>query len=97
MCDGALGIALACGLHINFPLVPPAAAKLAWKELKAAQENAEHGSPVERDLIEALSYRYANPQPEDRIPLDQAYADAMRKVWRRTVTIPMSAHFSRKR
>ncbi|HEY4273697.1 MAG TPA: hypothetical protein VGM65_16980 [Candidatus Udaeobacter sp.] len=75
------GIALACGPHINFPLVPPAAAELAWKELKAAQENAEHGSPVERNLVEALSYRYANPQPEDRIPLDQAYADAMRKVW----------------
>jgi tetratricopeptide (TPR) repeat protein len=26
--------------------------------------------------------RYANPQPEDRTPLDQAYADAMRKLWK---------------
>ena len=75
------GIALACGPHINFPLVPPPAAELAWKELTFAQENAEHASPVERDLIEALRHRYANPQPEDRTPLDQAYADAMRKVW----------------
>ena len=75
------GIALACGPHINLPLVPPPAAELAWKELNLAQENAEHASPVERDLIEALSHRYANPQPEDRAPLDQAYADAMRKVW----------------
>ena len=75
------GIALACGPHINLPLVPPPAAELAWKELKLAQENAEHASPVERDLIEALSHRYGNPQPEDRAPLDQAYADAMRKVW----------------
>ncbi len=75
------GIALACGPNINFPLVPPPAAELAWKELALAQENAEHASPVERDLIEALSHRYANPQPEDRAPLDQAYADAMRKVW----------------
>jgi tetratricopeptide (TPR) repeat protein len=75
------GVALACGPHINLPLVPPPAAELAWKELKLAQENAEHASPVERDLIEALSHRYANPQPEDRAPLDQAYADAMRKVW----------------
>ncbi len=32
-------------------------------------------------MIEALSHRYANPQPEDRAPLDLAYADAMRKVW----------------
>ena len=75
------GIALACGPHINLPVVPPPAAELAWKELKLAQENAEHVSPVERDLIEALSHRYANPQPEDRVPLDQTYADAMRKVW----------------
>lgn len=75
------GIALACGPHINLPLVPPPAAELAWQELKLAQENAEHASPVERDLIEALSHRYANPQPEDRAPLDLAYADAMRKVW----------------
>jgi tetratricopeptide (TPR) repeat protein len=75
------GIALACGPHINLPLVPPPAAELAWKELKLAQENAEHASPVERELIEALSHRYANPQPDDRAPLDQAYADAMRKVW----------------
>ncbi|MGB8341134.1 MAG: hypothetical protein WCE51_06055 [Chthoniobacterales bacterium] len=75
------GIALACGPNINLPVVPPPAAELAWKEIKLAQENAEHASPVERDLIEALSHRYANPQPEDRAPLDQAYADAMRKVW----------------
>ena len=75
------GIALASGPHINFPLVPPPAAELAWKELALAQQNAKRASPVERDLIEALSHRYANPQPEDRAPLDQAYADAMRKVW----------------
>ncbi|MGB8341133.1 MAG: hypothetical protein WCE51_06050 [Chthoniobacterales bacterium] len=77
------GIALACGPHINFPLVPPAAAALAWKELALALENAKDGLPVERDLIEALGHRYANPQPDDRIPLDQAYADAMRKVWKK--------------
>ena len=62
------------------PARPAAGRELAWKELKLAQENAENASPVERDLIEALSHRYANPQPEDRAPLDQAYADAMRKV-----------------
>lgn len=75
------GIALACGPHINLPLVPPPAAELAWKELQLAQENAATASPVERDLIDALSRRYANPQPEDRSPLDQAYANAMRTVW----------------
>jgi tetratricopeptide (TPR) repeat protein len=76
------GIALASGPHINFPLVPPPAAERAWKELTLAQENAAKASPVERTLIEALGHRYANPQPEDRRPLDRAYADAMREVWK---------------
>lgn len=74
-------IALACGPHINLPVVPPPAAELAWKELELAKANLEQASPVERELIEALAKRYANPQPEDRAPLDQAYADAMRGVW----------------
>jgi tetratricopeptide (TPR) repeat protein len=76
------GIALACGPHINFPLVPPPAAELAWKELALAQQHAARASAVERALIEALSHRYANPQPDDRGPLDRAYADAMRAVWK---------------
>ena len=75
-------IALANGPHINFPLVPPAAAEVAWKELQLAQQHAEKASPVERALIDALSKRYANPQPEDRKPLDEAYAAAMREVWK---------------
>ena len=76
-------IALACGPHINLTVMPPPAAEMAWKELQLAQQNAEHASPVERDLIEALSHRYADPQPQDRAPLDQAYADAMRMVWQK--------------
>src|SRR5260370_26461842 len=76
------GVALACGPHINFPHVPPPAADLAWKELALAQENVARASAVERALVEALGHRYANPQPEDRSPLDRAYADAMRAVWK---------------
>jgi tetratricopeptide (TPR) repeat protein len=76
------GIALANGPHINFPLVPPPAAELAWKELQLAQENSEKAAPVEKALIAALGKRYANPQPVDRKPLDEAYAAAMREVWK---------------
>ena len=76
------GIALANGPHINFPMVPPPAAEAAWKELQLAQQKAEKASPVEKAVIEALSHRYANPQPEDRKPLDEAYAAAMREVWK---------------
>ncbi len=75
-------IALAAGPHINYPLVPPPMAELAWKELTLAQQHSGKASPVERALIDALGHRYANPQPEDRAPLDQAYADVMREVWK---------------
>jgi tetratricopeptide (TPR) repeat protein len=77
------GIALASGPHINFLLVPPPAAELAWKEVGLAKESEKNASPVERALIDALAKRYANPQPEDRNPLNRAYADAMREVWKK--------------
>jgi len=77
------GAALAAGPHINYPLVPPPMAELAWKELTLAKQHASNASEVEGALIDALSKRYARPQPEDRGPLDQAYADAMREVWKR--------------
>ncbi len=77
------GIALASGPHINFPAVPPPAAELAWAELQLARQHAAQATPVEQALIEALSHRYANPQPADRTPLDLAYADAMRAVWKK--------------
>ena len=76
------GIALACGPHINLPMVPPPAAEMAWKELGLARA-AKHVSEPEHALIEALGKRYANPQPEDRSALDLAYANAMREVWKK--------------
>src|SRR6266478_1166169 len=76
------GIALACGPHINFSTVPPPAAGLAWKEITLSRTPPTF-SPVERALINALAKRYANPQSEDRSGLDRAYADAMRKVWKK--------------
>jgi tetratricopeptide (TPR) repeat protein len=74
------GIAFANGPHINFPLVPPPRAKAAWAALGEARKHAAAGTPCERALIAALATRYADPQPEDRAPLDRAFADAMRKV-----------------
>ncbi len=76
------GIALVNGPHINFASVPPDKAVKAWEAITTAQRLAEHGSPLERSMIDALAKRYANPQPGDRAPLDQAYANAMRDVWK---------------
>jgi tetratricopeptide (TPR) repeat protein len=76
------GIALVNGPHINFPLVPPDKAANAWEALGHAKRLASSCSPLEQSLIQALAARYAHPQPEDRSPLDQAYAAAMREVRR---------------
>lgn len=80
------GIAYASGPHINYPLVPPDSAARAWKHLQLARQHATSGTPIEQGLIDALAHRYTppenNPPPEERAPLDQAYADAMRKLFR---------------
>lgn len=76
------GIAVANGPHINNPTVPPERAKAAWDALTRAQAMAAEASKTEQALIAALAKRYANPQPEDRKSLDEAYAAAMREVWK---------------
>jgi len=76
------GIALAHGPHINVPMVPPPAAEVAAREITLAKKHAAQATPVERALIDALATRFAYPQPDDRSPLDRAYADAMRTVWK---------------
>lgn len=77
------GIALVNGPHINNPYVDEAHAKAAWEALGEAKERLATASEVEKVLIEALGARYAWPQPEDRRPLDEAYAKAMTDVFRR--------------
>jgi len=85
------GIALVNGPHINFPFVPPDKAARAWEAVTNAQRLASSCSLLEQSFIAALSKRYANPQPEDRAPLDQAYADAMRALWKANVKNPDAA------
>jgi tetratricopeptide (TPR) repeat protein len=75
------GMALVNGPHINFPLVPPDRAGRAWEAISRARALASKTSPREQALIAALGTRYANPQPANRAPLDEAYAEAMRGLW----------------
>jgi len=75
------GLALAKGPHINNMAVPGENEKTAWEAVAKARALATNGTPIEKDLIGALSTRYADPQPADRAELNQAYAAAMRKVW----------------
>lgn len=74
------GVAYAYGPNINAPMGPEGATD-AFAALGEARARLAHASPLERELIEALSARYApDPQPADRRPLDLAYAEAMRAV-----------------
>lgn len=71
------GVAISRGPHINNPILPPEQVKEAVESLAKAQKLAERESPANQALIAALSKRYVDPQPEDRTPLDEAYAAAM--------------------
>ena len=82
------GIAYANGPHINNPVVESDRAEAAWSALQRAVAASPQASPVEQALIEALTRRYAIPQPADRAPLDGAYADAMRGLLSRFADDP---------
>lgn len=71
------GQALVLGPNINVPMVPEAAAP-AWDAAQRALALRDKASPVEQMLIDAVVARYAQTAPEDRAPLDRAYADAMK-------------------
>lgn len=75
------GIAYAWGPHINNPAMDEQANAAARTAADRAMALRQRATPTERALIEALDRRYAQPVPEDRAPLDRAYADAMRAVW----------------
>ena len=75
------GVAIANGPHINNPVVTEDGARAAWEALEKANRAAK-ASEIEKALIAALGKRYANPQPTDRKPLDEAYAAAMRALWK---------------
>jgi tetratricopeptide (TPR) repeat protein len=73
------GVAYAYGPNINVPMDAQAVPK-AWEALQKAIALRDEASPKEQAYINALTTRYAKTPPEDRAPLDQAYADAMRQV-----------------
>jgi len=71
------GEAYALGPNINAPM-EPAANPEAWRAIQAAEAALDDETPAERALVTALASRYAADPPENRAPLDQAYAVAMR-------------------
>lgn len=84
------GVALSYGPNINKPMDPADNPK-AWEALTKARELATGADEPERAYIDALSKRYAEHPPENRAPLDHAYADAMRELALRYVDDPDAA------
>lgn len=77
------GQALVLGPNINLPMLPEAAAPAHALAQQALRLKDKARSSADRALIEALSSRYADPAPDDRAPLDRAYAAAMADLVRR--------------
>ncbi|HEY5071439.1 MAG TPA: hypothetical protein VII63_05345 [Caulobacteraceae bacterium] len=75
------GVAFALGPNINLPM-PADAVKPAWQALARARALEPLASPEERVWIEALAARYSVDPEADRKPLDEAFASAMRGLWR---------------
>ena len=76
------GLALANGPNINSPMGPEAG-NAAYEAIQKALELASGVSEEERGYIEALAQRYAEDPEAERLPLDEAYADAMNELSRR--------------
>ena len=89
MRDGALGDRAGERAAYQLSAGPAGGGRARLEGIDSSRRNTpSKASPVERALIEALGKRYANPQPEDRKPLDEAYANAMREVWKAHPTDP---------
>jgi tetratricopeptide (TPR) repeat protein len=82
---GWWGAALVLGPNINAPMDTALVAE-AFQSVQnalALAKNPKGATDWERAMIDALAQRYAMPAPEDRKPLDVAYANAMREVVKR--------------
>lgn len=55
----------------------------AFNAVKKAKLHSTSCTPKEKDLIDALTYRYSNDTTAVRFALDSAYAAAMRKVYKK--------------
>jgi tetratricopeptide (TPR) repeat protein len=75
------GMAYAWGPNMNNMEIEPHKIAQAALAIEFAKLHAGAATKLERDLIEALATRYATPVPDDREPLNRAYAEAMEEVY----------------
>ena len=73
------GIAAAKGPNYNLGM-DEAMQKASYEASRKAVELQGNASEIERELIHAMSLRYVEDLNAERKPLDEAYAEAMRKL-----------------
>lgn len=74
------GIAMCEGPNYNDPVLSDERSAAAFGALHEALGRLDDESEVERGLVEALESRYAEPWPDDRTKLNEAYAAAMAEL-----------------
>ncbi len=79
---GYWGLALAYGPNLN-DVVPKDRERIAFESIQKAITRKEHVSPVEKDLIDAMSTRYNGKAYETRDSLNQTYAASMIQLARK--------------
>src|SRR5262250_2965415 len=75
------GVAYAFGPHVNKPMDSNDTVA-AWAALQLAVRKKASTSTKEQAYISALEKRYQANHVEDRLPLDKAFAEAMRQLAR---------------
>src|SRR5947208_1146989 len=76
------GQALALAPNINDPAIGPDREKQGYDAMQEALRRKAGSSARERALIDALALRFAAEAPQDRAPLNLAYAKAMTGVYK---------------
>lgn len=81
------GLAYVLGPNINAPMEEGVVSQ-AWQAIQKAIQLSPSATPKEQALIRALATRYVEKSVADRKPLDLAYANAMREVYKQYPTDP---------
>lgn len=91
MAMGYWGLAYGWGPNINNVEIEPHQIAEANLAVRLAKLHLKNATRLEQELIEAISQRYTTPVPDDRDPLNKAYAEAMRKVYQAHPDDPLVA------
>ena len=87
------GLAYVLGPNYNVPMLPDRS-PAAWDALRRHSSTPRRAQPVEQALIGALAKRYPGPESVDPMamkPFNQAYADAMKAVAKRSSRTTMTS------